>query len=73
MKNEKPTRCIDPVVRYCQGCRYGWVQYPSWVETKEDLAGCCFESGCMYGLENDEHTEEELAEFDRIIDKWNEV
>ena len=18
-----PTRCIDPVVRYCQGCRYG--------------------------------------------------
>ena len=27
----------------------------------------------MYGLENDEPTEEELAEFDRIIDKINEV
>ena len=32
-----PTRCIDPIIQYCQGCRYGYVDYPSWVETEEDL------------------------------------
>lgn len=21
--NEIPSRCIDPVMKYCQGCRYG--------------------------------------------------
>ena len=73
MINIKPTRCVDPVVKYCQGCQYGWVEYPDWIETREDLDGCYFKSGCMYGLENDEPTEEELAEFDRIIDKINEV
>lgn len=73
MKNERPTRCIDPVVQYCQGCRYGYEIYPSWVETREDLDGCCFDSGCIYGLESTEPTEEELAEFNRWIDKWNEV
>ena len=54
----KPTRCIDPVIKYCQGCQYGWVKYPDWVEIYEDLDGCCFESGCIYGLENTEPTEE---------------
>ena len=72
-ENERPTRCVDPVLKYCQGCRYGYVIYPSWVEVAEDLDGCCFESGCMYGLENDQPTEEELAEFNRIIDKWNNI
>ena len=38
----KPTRCIDPCLKYCQECKYGWVQYPSWVETREDLGGCTF-------------------------------
>lgn len=65
--NEKPTRCIDPVIKYCQGCRYGWIKYPDWVETSEDLYDCTFESGCMYGFEYDEPTEEELAEFE---EKW---
>ena len=69
----KPTRCIDPVVRYCQGCRYGYVSYPDWIETREDLDVCCFESGCTYGLEDTQLTEEELAEFDRWVDKWNGV
>jgi hypothetical protein len=64
MNEQKPTRCIDPVMKYCQECRYGWVKYPDWVETYEDTLGCCFESGCMYGLENDEPTEEELKEFE---------
>ena len=49
--NIKPIRCIDPVVKYCQGCQYGWVEYPDWIETREDLDGCCFKSGRMYGLE----------------------
>ena len=64
---DKPTRCIDPVMKYCQGCQYGWVKYPDWVETRDDLYGCTFESGCIYGLENDEPTEEELREFE----KWS--
>lgn len=69
----KPTRCIDAVVRYCQGCRYGYVSYPDWIEMREDLDGCCFESGCTYGLEDTQPTEEELAEFDRWVDKCNGV
>ena len=60
----KPTRCIDPVIKYCQGCKYGCVKYPDWVETYEDLDGCIFESGCIYGLEDTRPTEEELKEFD---------
>lgn len=64
--NEKPTRCIDPVVKYCQECPLGWVKYPEWVETLEDLHRCTFESGCRYGFENDEPTEEELKEFEEL-------
>lgn len=64
---EEPKRCIDPVIKYCQECRYGWVKYPEWVETYEDLAGCCFECGCMLGFDQgrmeDEPTEQELKEF----------
>ena len=61
----KPTRCIDPVIKYCQGCQYGWVKYPDWVETSEDLDDCGFESGCIYGFEHTEPTGEELKEFDK--------
>ena len=74
---EKPTRCIDPVIKYCQGCEWGWVNYPEWVETSEDLAGCTFESGCTLGFDKgrpeDEPTEEELKEFEHIIDKFNSI
>lgn len=67
--NDKPTRCIDPVIKYCQGCRWGWVNYPEWVETDEDCEGCFFESGCTLGYDQgrpeDEPTEEELKEFER--------
>ena len=74
---EKPTRCIDPVIKYCQGCEWGWVHYPEWVETREDLAGCTFESGCTLGFDKgrpeDEPTEEELKEFEHIIDKFNSI
>lgn len=61
---ERPTRCIDPVIKFCQECKYGWVKYPDWVETKEDTYDCHFESGCLWGLEDDQPTEEELKEFD---------
>lgn len=68
---ERPTRCIDSVIKYCQGCTWGWVQYPDWVETAEDLAGCTFESGCMLGFDRgrteDEPIADELAEFDRWV------
>lgn len=62
---DRPTRCIDPVIKYCQGCQYGWIKYPDWVETREDLEWCTFDSGCMFGLEDTEPTPEEVAEFER--------
>ena len=65
-KEEKPTRCIDPVIKYCQGCQYGWIKYPDWVETYEDTFDCVFESGCIFGFDKgrleDEPTEE-LKQF----------
>lgn len=24
----KPTRCIDPVIKFCQECPWGWCEYP---------------------------------------------
>lgn len=69
---EKPTRCIDPVVKYCQICPWGYVNYSAWVENAEDPEGCTFESGCTLGFDQgrpeDEPTEEELDEFE----KWFE-
>ena len=66
MKDE-PKRCIDPVIKYCQECPLGWVKYPEWVETREDLYDCSFESGCTLGFDKgrpeDEPTEEELREL----------
>lgn len=65
---DKPLRCIDPVIKYCQECEWGWVKYPDWVETEEDTY-CCFESGCSLGFDTgrpeDEPTEEELKEFNK--------
>lgn len=72
---ENPTRCIDPVVKYCQECPYGWVEYPGWVETREDLEGCCFESGCTLGFDQgrpeDEPTEEEWKAFNDWFDRFD--
>lgn len=67
---DKPKRCIDPVIKYCQECPYGWIKYPDWVETSEDLFNCSFESGCTLGFDKgrpeDEPTEEELREFNEF-------
>lgn len=65
---EKPTRCVDPVMKYCQACEYGYVIYPEDVETARDLEGCTFDSGCIFELEDTNPTEEELKEFE----KWCE-
>ena len=59
----QPTRCIDPVMKYCQECPYGNISYPEDVETYSDTQGSSFDCHCMYGLENTEPTEEELTEF----------
>lgn len=29
---ERPTRCIDPVMKFCQECKWGWIEYPSWLK-----------------------------------------
>lgn len=73
-KSEIPSRCIDPCIKYCQGCPWGHNIYPEWVETREDLNGCSFKTFCSLGYDQgrpeDEPTEEELKEFE----KWcNEV
>lgn len=74
---QKPTRCVDPVIKYCQDCRYGCVTYPAWVETREDLEGCSFETSCMYGFDRgrleDEPTEEELAEFESWLEETRKM
>lgn len=77
MLNEpKPTRCIDPVIKYCQECRYGHCIYPAWVETAEDLEWCTFETVCIYGFDQgrpeDEPTEEELKEFEEWVKQTEE-
>lgn len=67
----KPTRCIDPVMKYCQGCEWGHITYPSWMETSEDLEGCTFKTNCILGYDQgrpeDEPTEAELKEFDKMV------
>ena len=70
MMDEKPTRCIDPVLKFCQECRFGWVKYPDWVETYEDLCCCSFESGCTLGFDKGRPEDEPTAEEIRDFDKW---
>lgn len=68
-----PKRCIDPVMKYCQECRYGSVTYGDDVETYADIGGSCFETHCSLGYDQgrieDEPTEEELKEFDEWCNK----
>mgnify|MGYP006931930680 CR=1 FL=1 len=51
--NDLPTRCIDPVMKYCQDCTWGYRKYGDDVETYADTIGCCFESGCTLGFVNE--------------------
>lgn len=76
MSDKIPTRCIDPVIKYCQECEWGHNIYPSWVETIEDLEWCCFETSCILGFDKgrpeDEPTEDELKEFETLVKKLAE-
>lgn len=71
--NDIPSRCIDPVIKYCQGCRYGHCIYPEWVETYEDLIDCSFDTVCTLGYDKgrpeDEPTDDELKEFYEEFDE----
>lgn len=64
---DNPSRCIDPVMKYCQDCKYGWIRYPDGVDSYEDTLGCCFDSGCTLGYDKgrpeDEPTDQELKAF----------
>lgn len=67
---ERPSRCIDPVIKYCQECPWGWVHYPDGelMETDTGWYPCHFESGCTLGFDQgrpeDEPTADELKEFE---------
>lgn len=39
--------CIMPEMPYCPACRYGYIVYPEWVETAQDLEGCSCEWVCL--------------------------
>lgn len=69
--SKKPKRCIDPCMKYCQECKWGYCIYPE-DTTREDLAqgGVTFESGCSLGLEDTEPTKREQRKFDREMRKW---
>ena len=54
----KPTRCIDPVMKCCQYCEYGHVEYPYYPDIDD------FDTHCIYGFEECEPTEEEVKEFE---------
>ena len=64
----KPTRCVDPVMKFCQECKYGWVDYGEWFESGNWLIHSYFASGCTLGYDQgrpeDEPTEEEFKEFE---------
>lgn len=62
------TLWMDPIIQYCQDCGYSHIDYPFWIETREDLEGCRFDSGCIFGLENTQPTEDELKEFEERRD-----
>ena len=67
----KPARCIDPVIKYCQGCEWGHTSYPEWVETADDLNWCNIETTCILGYDQnrpeDEPTDEEIKEFEEMV------
>ena len=69
----KPNRCIDPIIKFCQECQYGWVHFPDWVENQDDLSNCNIEMGCTLGFDKgrpeDEPTKEELDEFNKMYQR----
>ena len=41
-------RCLDPVMKYCQGCKYGIIHYSEDVETYQDTFGASFKTSCIH-------------------------
>lgn len=41
----EPVRCIDPVMKCCQYCKYGCIEYPDYPDTEY------FNTFYMYSLE----------------------
>lgn len=62
----KPIRCVDPVMKFCEECAYGWVDYGDYDPLFS--YGNSYECGCTLGYDQgrpeDEPTEEELKEFE---------
>ena len=67
---DKPTRCVDPVMKYCQECPWGWVHYPDDVQTSADLDGCSFESGCSLGFDQGRPEDEPTPAEEFEVDCW---
>lgn len=71
--NDIPSRCIDPIIKDCENCRYGHVEYPGWVESYEDRYACCYDTYCSRGYDQDrpedEPTEDELKNFAKYLEK----
>ncbi|NDO19949.1 hypothetical protein FMM68_09805 [Lachnospiraceae bacterium MD329] len=38
--------CVDKYC-YCEGCQYGYIKYPEWVETAENLEGISYDTYCL--------------------------
>lgn len=53
----KEKKCLDPEFKLCQYCPLGWIQYGDDVETKADLDGAVFNSGCIYGLDKEQNND----------------
>ena len=70
--HDLPTRCIDPVMKCCQECTWGYCEYGDDVECSADLAGCCFESGCTLGF--DQGRPEDNPTLDRaVIERYHRI
>lgn len=72
MKNDKPLRCVDPVMKYCPACPYAILHLGDDFDKFLDVG--FFYSCCMYGFDKgrpeDEPTEEELKEYENWCKSW---
>lgn len=64
---DKPTRCIDPVLKRCDECEWGCVCEAEYVEINGRLHWSSIGFECILGYNKgrpeDEPTEKELEEF----------
>ena len=68
-----PKRCIDPIMQYCQGCKYGITIYPEGTTREDVQEGCCFDTICMYDLENTIPTKREKRKFEKECKKHDKL